>query len=329
MVLITYGGELFHHGRKGQRWGVRNGPPYPLDQSKTKSYAAKNEKRPKNAGKSDVPKKARNKKIDELVKSGKVKFDNLPDYEVGSLTTMTLNDGRQFVSGLMNGHDFDWEEITNYTDGGWQTTASRIGNNPNAHKYSDDDDFNRSHVQNRELNRNDLKQCNPGFGDPGTTQNCAKCSANLELRLRGYDISAGRQTYPSSVDANTLWFKGAKRMHMDSDVAEDTLRSFGNGSSGTLSIQYPGNTGGHAMHWTITKAGAFSIEDGQNGRIFPSLSAMMDAYGADSSRGIDAFRLDNCEPDWDMLAQDSVVRLNAGNASKVHNKFNDRIVDRW
>ena len=25
--------ELFHHGIKGQKWGVRNGPPYPLDPS--------------------------------------------------------------------------------------------------------------------------------------------------------------------------------------------------------------------------------------------------------------------------------------------------------
>lgn len=26
--------ELYHHGIKGQEWGVRNGPPYPLDQKK-------------------------------------------------------------------------------------------------------------------------------------------------------------------------------------------------------------------------------------------------------------------------------------------------------
>ena len=25
--------ELFHHGIKGQKWGVRNGPPYPLEKS--------------------------------------------------------------------------------------------------------------------------------------------------------------------------------------------------------------------------------------------------------------------------------------------------------
>lgn len=25
--------ELYHHGIEGQKWGVRNGPPYPLDES--------------------------------------------------------------------------------------------------------------------------------------------------------------------------------------------------------------------------------------------------------------------------------------------------------
>lgn len=24
--------ELYHHGRKGQKWGKRNGPPYPLEE---------------------------------------------------------------------------------------------------------------------------------------------------------------------------------------------------------------------------------------------------------------------------------------------------------
>lgn len=25
--------ELYHHGIKGQKWGVRNGPPYPLEKT--------------------------------------------------------------------------------------------------------------------------------------------------------------------------------------------------------------------------------------------------------------------------------------------------------
>lgn len=37
--------ELEHHGRLHQKWGVKNGPPYPLDSSVTKGYASKQEKR--------------------------------------------------------------------------------------------------------------------------------------------------------------------------------------------------------------------------------------------------------------------------------------------
>lgn len=30
-TVIIYGDELYHHGVAGQKWGKRNGPPYPLD----------------------------------------------------------------------------------------------------------------------------------------------------------------------------------------------------------------------------------------------------------------------------------------------------------
>lgn len=30
---MPYRYELYHHGIEGQRWGVRNGPPYPLKES--------------------------------------------------------------------------------------------------------------------------------------------------------------------------------------------------------------------------------------------------------------------------------------------------------
>lgn len=38
---IDKSGELWHHGVKGQKWGVRNGPPYPLDEnSKSPGHAS-------------------------------------------------------------------------------------------------------------------------------------------------------------------------------------------------------------------------------------------------------------------------------------------------
>lgn len=33
--------ELYHHGEEGQKWGVRHGPPYPLDPSPAKQAARK------------------------------------------------------------------------------------------------------------------------------------------------------------------------------------------------------------------------------------------------------------------------------------------------
>ena len=29
-VIVRYSSELYHHGIKGQKWGVKNGPPYPI-----------------------------------------------------------------------------------------------------------------------------------------------------------------------------------------------------------------------------------------------------------------------------------------------------------
>lgn len=29
--MYSRNAELYHHGIKGQKWGIRNGPPYPLD----------------------------------------------------------------------------------------------------------------------------------------------------------------------------------------------------------------------------------------------------------------------------------------------------------
>lgn len=43
---VKYNKELFHHGIKGQKWGVRNGPPYPLDKN-SKKPVVKSQKRAK------------------------------------------------------------------------------------------------------------------------------------------------------------------------------------------------------------------------------------------------------------------------------------------
>lgn len=233
---------------------------------------------------------------------------------------------------------YEWQEVSsmviNGTDHVDENVARSINRNKNNFRTSDnyydlDDDGEviRRHSSGQLLQR-DLALCNPGFGDNGTVQNCAKCAADLEMRLRGYEVNAGRQSYPSSVDAMGFWFKDAQRVDMGSDVAEDGLKSYGPMSSGTIGIQYPGGHGGHAMHWTNDKDGNFEIQDGQNGRRFGSVAEMMNAYHADKNAGVSTFRLDNCEPNLDAMEQDSVLRLTVGSGF-VKNKWNNKAVTTW
>lgn len=35
-LLFTTSNAFLHHGIEGQKWGVRNGPPYPLDRKEAK-----------------------------------------------------------------------------------------------------------------------------------------------------------------------------------------------------------------------------------------------------------------------------------------------------
>lgn len=53
---MPFSDELYHYGRKGQKWGVRNGPPYPLDKSGLKRFK-------ENTGAAEVGRKSRKKEI--------------------------------------------------------------------------------------------------------------------------------------------------------------------------------------------------------------------------------------------------------------------------
>ena len=289
--------ELYHYGVKGMKWGVRR------YQDEYGRLTAEGKQRMKDM--------RINKKIDDYIKSGKARVEKLAHYEVGALTGFRTPKGEEYVSGLINPHDFDWRERT-FADGREYSPAELIQKsygNPdveNPYEYTDEKSV-AEHGVGR-ISDYDMKWCNYGFGMEGTTQNCSKCSANLELRMRGYDVGSGRQTYPSSVDSHSLWFKDAQRVDYEYDVAESALTSYGPMTSGSLSFRYSGNRGGHAVHWTVDSNGAFEIQDGQNGRRFGSLSEMMDTYGGDTSGGICTFRLDNCEPNFDAMSQDSVIR---------------------
>lgn len=51
---MEYTNELYHHGRAGQKWGVRNGPPYPLSKGTVKSAYGGSKRSSSSSGRNDV-----------------------------------------------------------------------------------------------------------------------------------------------------------------------------------------------------------------------------------------------------------------------------------
>lgn len=295
---IISNGELYHYGVLGMKWGVRR-------------YQDKNG-RLTAAGKVHVKDRKTNKKIEEYVKAGKARVDGLANVKIGALQTFTNEQtGEKYVTALGSKTDLILQEVMNVgtdKDDSHENPALAL---KEAERLGFDlwrtSEENARYHERGTLSQFDLETCNPDYGKPGTLANCGQCTAALELNMRGIDISAGRSVGGSFVDSFSHWFKGAKRVEYDCDTAEEALKSYGPMSSGELTVGWA-NGGAHSMHWTNDASGKFQIQDGQNTKTFDSMSSMYKEYGIDTSRGVSTYRLDTCQPNWDALATDSVIR---------------------
>ena len=91
--------QLFHHGIKGQKWGVRNGPPYPLEKSH------------------------KNGIIEEAIRSGKVKKIINPEKQRKHCKSFR-KEGRSYLDG-----DLDFaQKLVDELSGTGQPVIDRNGN---------------------------------------------------------------------------------------------------------------------------------------------------------------------------------------------------------
>ena len=331
-----------HHGITGQKWGVRHGPPYPLES--TTSGRVKSQ--------GQINKYLKDRQIARNMAVGRAYIDKFQ--RVGTAALLSEHDqvweerftsvGNQYIKQLAtdgqaqtsftyqnykyNGND---EVLVSPVDA-YREAGARSGIDLRTNKLDNDRILEVENIIEKGL-------INPGWKDqaPGCTQNCTKNMFAIEAAQRGLNgVQAGRQTFPASSDAPAYWFKGAHRERCEGDdaltKASSMVGDFGERASGALSVY--NDVSGHMLHWT-SRGGVCSIEDGQCGEVYTGFGnnnadAFADAFSrlqhrqAWDNKIIDITRLDNCEINWENASEDGCLRGN-----KVWNHETGRIVDRW
>lgn len=310
---------LAHHGIHGMHWGVRNGPPYPLDAKVSANIKKGNNKKVRYSAKEYQDMKSGKIKTDESDKSGRTHLS------VG------------FKGRTSNEHHF--REVNDFS--GFQEMTSQglfgeqIGNVASLIGSGHGDWVRRLERPGHKATMSDVLDCNwqrqnsdsmrNGRNDPGLNNNCGKCSATMFLRALGYDVQAGRSGVGTLDTAMQYWFDGAKAYKVTGarNIYEQ-MASFGNQGKGSLSIRHA-NGSGHSVYFQNERGSDGKIRpmiyDGQVGTRYGSLSDFLKREHVDIGQAVKITRLDGTTPNWEHLAEDSVCRMNftASNRNRVMN----------
>lgn len=268
ITIVRSAAYLEHHGIKGQKWGVKNGPPYPLGyddhstsqkrlnpKSELNNYDAKATRfiKEKTAGSSpaNVSNSKKNKKQkgwDSLSDEQKEKIKTV--LKVGSIAAGTA----LAAYGAYKVYNNYWQDI--YADIDPETGFPLIKGD---HSVKDD-----------------IMALNPGgvmtpYGMldavTGSTANCMLCTTNYELRRRGFDVHAGLSTegYQNSLLEDI--FDGVKiekpNLNSISELEKYMTDKYPEGARGNFMLYYNSLFGGgHSIVWEIEN-GKVVLRDGQ------------------------------------------------------------------
>lgn len=265
---------LVHHGILGMRWGHQNGPPYPL---KLGAHSASE----KAAGWEKSLRSSKGSAAAGTYFKDKNAFGDSRDALLIETDKRIMGDGTVIYPPVAKViKDFENDTGTNpyQTKPGFEGKVSKV---------------------------------NPGYGEPGTTNNCCFCEVAMELQGRGYDVTARKSFNGASVGKVASYFDGAEpELCQSFDELKNDIIESGDGSSGTMHGYYGAGLGsgqgGHCLHWRNEK-GNIIVADGQCGKELP-FDSVVDEYGFNPGKCFKV-RLDNATPNWDNLAKDGAIGL--------------------
>lgn len=310
---------LAHHGILGQRWGRRNGPPYPLD-SKSHSVSEKKANWRKSLDKAD------NKSYTKNSEHGEKEKRHLTDgqkraIKIGAAAVVTALAAYGTYKLAKSG------KLDKLADIGKEKLNALLGKKGAEVKAKGflagdaDDIFRQTKPSSKatggfkKLSRPEpvaevIKHTNPLLGKPEGKNNCSACGiASFIRHFHGLDVVAkstgGEMQNLGGVVEEC--FKGAKVFDGSAvkfgrsrkDAAEMLVRRFGDNAEGVVSVQFRGTGGGHIFNWMIN-AGNVSFFDGQQGWDDAKVSRIywqaIDPMGA-----LQLARLDGLDVNWDAI----------------------------
>ena len=281
-----YPNELYHHGIKGQHWGVRNGPPYPLNKRLSNKIKSGKNETVRESSKTYRDKRSGKIKTTKSDKAGTTHYGSFWESRLSEVIDATDLDELVNVADILSSRDKDPSSVFFLDKKG---------------RYLDEDDL---AVVNQDIYKSDEK---------GLRNNCVKCSNSLELRRRGYNVVAGRSAHGMLNSATQYYWDGAVPYKERFGNIMSRITSFGNKGSGEF-IARRADGSGHSVYFSHDLTGSdgkrkLGFFDGQTGEVYDSIESLYDAQGFDKSQFAQITRLDNATPNWKHMSEDSVSRM--------------------
>ncbi len=279
---------LMHHGIKGQKWGKRNGPPYPLKEGQ-KSAAERGES------------------------------EETKGSAVLAVTAIAVTDAvlhiavREAVKAVQN------KRINNI--------LKRAEENSNDKRYASEreneeiDPETGLYLTGKKMTEEEnMERINPSFdtGNEAFKVNCTACTMAMELRERGYDVHAGTDGKDMVRLGGVTDAERAKNWYTGEDPYKNVkrFRTSENGVSQFKSeIQKDSNArgevcfswkcgGGHSVFYKTDDKGNLTVYDTQSGK------KMSDADLTETisnARAIEYTRLDQATPNYQYLKDNNYI----------------------
>lgn len=248
-MYIILNNELYHHGIKGQRWGVRR------FQNEDGSLTSAGRHRYNNS----------------LNTNGASKKQKVLNQNFGEIGTEEISAAISILTAITA-----------------PLVVAKLQQNAANKKVKKEQDQNKENNPFSAIKKttpaknkaDDMKKINPDFGKvQGSTSNCALCTTAYEMRRRGYDVTANFSSIGRGINDISAFYKNTTRKDwvMPKSNEKGIMQAFDqmpDGSRGNICASVGAFASRHSMVWE-KENGKITIRDCQSNKVYDSDNLFM------------------------------------------------------